>query len=238
MSLDWICIIQRGTHMSHKGEMITITGKDEFDFTAYQVATQGNRKGGLVLIQEIFGVTDHIKDLCDGYAARGFDVIAPSLYDRSEKGFQATYSQEDIQRSIGFASAFPIENVLDDVQLCIDLLKDKGPVNITGYCYGGSVVWLAACRCEGLAAASSYYGRFAVNYLEETPKCPVILHFGEHDKSIPMDEVNKMIAAYPDVPIHIYDADHGFNSDRRVNYDETAASLALDRTLSLFADKG
>lgn len=221
--------------MSHKGQMIEITGKDGFVFTAYDVAATSPRKGGLVLIQEIFGVTDHIKDLCDEYAARGFDVIAPSLYDRSEPGFQATYSPEDIQKSIGFAGEFPIENVLDDVQLCIDRLKDKGPVNITGYCYGGSVTWLAACRCENLAAASAYYGRFAVNYLEETPNCPVILHFGEQDKSIPMDEVNTMIAAYPDVPIHIYDADHGFNSDRRVNYDEAAAGLALERTLALFA---
>lgn len=222
--------------MSHKGQMIEITGKDGFVFAAYDVAAPGMRKGGLVLIQEIFGVTDHIKDLCDEYAERGFDVIAPSLYDRSEPGFQATYSPEDIQKSIGYAGEFPIEGVLDDVQLCIDRLKNKGPVNITGYCYGGSVVWLAACRCEGLAAASAYYGRFAVNYLEETPKCPVILHFGEQDKSIPMDEVNTMIAAYPDVPIHVYDADHGFNSDRRVNYNEAAAGLALERTLALFAE--
>lgn len=224
--------------MSHKGQMIEITGKDGFVFTAYDVAAQntleGPRKGGLVLIQEIFGVTDHIKDLCDDYAARGFDVIAPSLYDRSEPGFQATYSPEDIQKSIGYAGEFPIENVLDDVQLCIDRLD--GPVNITGYCYGGSVSWLAACRCDGLAASSSYYGGFSVNLLEETPKCPVILHFGEQDKSIPMEKVNKMIAAYPEVPIHIYDADHGFNSDRRVNYDEAAAGLALDRTLELFAE--
>lgn len=222
--------------MSHNGEMITIKGKDDFEFTAYEVAAEGARKGGLVLIQEIFGVTDHIKDLCDGYAGRGFDVIAPSLYDRSEPGFQATYSEEDIQTSIRLAGEFPIEGVLDDVQLCIDRLKDKGSVYITGYCYGGSVVWLAACRCESLAAASAYYGRLAVNFLEETLNCPAILHFGEHDKSIPMEEVHKMEAAYPDLPIYIYDADHGFNSDRRVNYDEASASLALDRTLALFAE--
>lgn len=221
--------------MSHKGAMITITGEDDFAFTAYEVAAVGERKGGLVLIQEIFGVTDHIKDLCDGYAARGFDVIAPSLYDRSEPGFQATYSDEDIQTSIRLAGEFPIVDVLDDVQLCIDRLAKKGPVYITGYCYGGSVVWLSACRCDRLNAASSYYGRHAVSFLEETPKCPVILHFGERDKSIPMEEVHKMEAAYPDLPIHIYDADHGFNSDRRVNFDQEAADLALERTLALFA---
>lgn len=222
--------------MSHNGAMITITGKDGFAFTAYEVTAIGTRKGGLVLIQEIFGVTDHIKDLCDGYAARGFDVIAPSLYDRSEPGFQATYSDEDIQTSIRLAGEFPIVDVLDDVQLCIDRLANKGPVYITGYCYGGSVVWLAACRCDRLNAASSYYGRHAVSFLEETPKCPVILHFGEQDKSIPMEEVHKMEAAYPDVPIYVYDADHGFNSDRRVNFDQEAADLALERTLALFAE--
>lgn len=226
--------------MSHKGEMITITGKDGFDFTAYEVLASGTRKGGLVLIQEIFGVTDHIKDLCDGYAERGFDVIAPSLYDRSQPGFQATYSEQDIQTSIRLAGEFPIVDVLSDVQLCIDRLADQmgdgGPVNITGYCYGGSVVWLAACRCDRLNAASSYYGRHAVSFLEETPKCPIILHFGEQDKSIPMEEVHKMEAAYPGLPIYIYNADHGFNSDRRVNYDEAAAILALERTLTLFTE--
>lgn len=220
--------------MAHKGSMTSFKGADGFDFTAYRVSAEGARKGGLVLIQEIFGVTDHIKDLCDDYAARGYEVIAPSLYDRAEPGFQATYSQDDINRSIELAGQFPVADVLGDVQLCIDAMKDAGPVYITGYCYGGGVTWLAACRCEGLSAASSYYGRYAVEFLEETPKCAVICHFGEQDKSIPMEKVNAMIAAYPDVPIYVYDADHGFNSDRRVNFDQTAADLALERTLALF----
>lgn len=222
-----------------QGRMITLEAPDGAAIGCYSVTAQAPRRGGLVLVMEIFGVTDHIKELCDGYAAEGFDVLSPALYDRMERDFEAAYSPEDIARSMKLRDGLKMETAIGDVQMCIDALKRRGaaPVFATGYCYGGSVVWVAACRCDGLAAVSSYYGRFVVDHVGETPKCPVVLHFGRNDKSIPMEWVERIQAAHPDVPVYVYEARHGFNSDRRTDYDATCARLARERTLALFHDQ-
>lgn len=226
--------------MAHKGKMVTLKSGDGAEILCYHVTAEGARpedkKGGLVLIMEIFGVTAHIKDLCDGYAARGYDVLSPQLYDRQVKDFQATYSQEDIQRSLELRAANSYENTVLDAQMCIDRLRADGneKVFITGYCYGGSVSWVAAARATGLDAASCYYGGAIKQFIGESPKCPTICHFGEKDHGIPMEDVREIEAAHPEVKIYVYDADHGFNSDRRNNYDKASAELALARTLALF----
>ncbi|MGB8363418.1 MAG: dienelactone hydrolase family protein [Rhizomicrobium sp.] len=224
--------------MTH-GKMIAMKMKDGAEIGVYRVEPTGARHGGLVLIQEIFGVTDHIKELCDGYAADGYEVLAPSLYDREAPGFQASYSPEDIQKAIKIARAdHAFDLSIADSQMCIDALKSKGPVFMTGYCYGGSVTWAAACRCDGLAAASGYYGSIIVQMAEWQPKCPTILHFGKHDHGIPMEAVEKVQKLHPDVNIYVYDAGHGFNSDRRTDYNEECAKLARQRTLDLFRANG
>jgi len=220
--------------MARNGEMIKLESGDGAHIGCYHAAAQGNCKGGLIVIQEIFGVTDHIKEVCDGFAARGYEVLAPQLFDRMEKDFQATYAAEDVERSKELAGKNPWDHVQMDVQMCIDRLKADGPVFMTGYCYGGSVCWVAACRCKDLTAASGYYGRLIVQFVDETPQCPIILHFGEHDGAIPMTDVHKIIEVHPDIPVYIYDAGHGFNSDRRDDYDKDCADLALKRTLELF----
>ncbi len=220
--------------MIRKGQTIELTSGDGAVIDCYHAQPSGERKGGLVLIMEIFGVTDHIKDMCDRFADEGYEVLAPALYDRQQKGFEVGYSPDDIELSLKLRADNPYENTILDAQMCIDFLKDKGPVFITGYCYGGTVAWLAACRCAGLAAAAGYYGGAIKDFIDETPHCPVILHFGEHDKSIPMDDVQRIKQAHPDVPIYIYDAGHGFNSDRRADYNEEAASLGRTRSLALF----
>lgn len=222
--------------MSRKGNMISLKSGDGVDVDCYHVRAEGARKGGLVLIMEIFGVTAHIKDLCDAYAARGYDVLSPQIYDRKVKGFEASYSQEDIQNSLKYRAEITTENFVDDVQMCVDKLKTDGNAKtfITGYCYGGTVAWVAACRVKGLNAASCYYGGAIKSFIGENPKVPTICHFGEKDHGIPMDDVRAIEKAHPDVKVYVYDADHGFNSDRRNNYDKTAADLALKRTLELF----
>lgn len=222
--------------MARKGTEITLTSGDGAEILCYHAKAEGTRKGGLVLIMEIFGVTAHIKDLCDDYAARGYDVLSPQLYDRQVKGFQATYSQEDIQTSLKLRAENSYENTVLDVQMCIDKLRADGceKVFITGYCYGGTVSWVAACRAKGLDAASCYYGGAIIQFIDESPICPTICHFGEKDHGIPMEDVRKIEKAHPEVKVYVYDADHGFNSDRRNNYDKAAAELALERTLALF----
>jgi carboxymethylenebutenolidase len=225
--------------MAPRGKIESMRMSDGAEIGVYRSAAVGPRRGGLVLIQEIFGVTDHIKEQCDLYAAQGYETLAPSLYDREEPGFEVGYGPEDRQKAIRIARGeHPFEVSVEDAQTCIDAMRNEGPVFIVGYCYGGSVVWAAACRCTGLAAASGYYGGNIAEMAEETPKCPTILHFGRQDAHIPPAVAENVKRLHPDVMVYLYDAGHGFNSDRRSDYNETAAELARERTLELFRANG
>jgi carboxymethylenebutenolidase len=215
------------------GENITLKSRfDGAEIGAYHVKPGDARRGGLVLCQEIFGVTGHIREVCDGFAEDGYEVIAPSFFDRLEKGFAAGYDEAGIAKGIEYSGATPWDQVQGDLQAAIEALD--GPVFVTGFCWGGAAAWLAACRCEGVAAAAAYYGRRITELVDETPKCPTILHFGREDASIPMEVVEFIMAAHPEVPAYIYDAGHGFVSDRRKDYHEDCARLARLRTLQLF----
>lgn len=225
--------------MTTRGSMIEMKMDDGATIGVYHVQPKGERRGGLVLIQEIFGVTDHIKEASDSYADEGYEVLAPALYDRVAPNFQATYEPDDIAKAIKVARelhSFP--QALNDSQTCIDALKAKGPVFITGYCYGGTVTWAMACRSPDLAAASGFYGGQIPSMADQTPNCPTILHFGRHDHGIPMEAVEKVAALHPEVDVHIYEAGHGFNSDRRTDYHAESAQLARERTLALFRANG
>lgn len=222
------------------GQMEKMTMSDGAEIGVYHVHPTGERRGGLVLIQEIFGITDHIRELCDDYAGDGYEVLAPALFDREHPGFEADYTGEDFQRAIELARQLhPFELSLKDAQTCIDALVGKGPVFMVGYCYGGSVCWFAATRLNGLTAASGYYGGQAPGGADEEPKVPVIMHFGRYDHGIPMEGVEKLAAKnWPKAAIYVYEAGHGFNSDRRKDYHEPSADLARERTLALFAANG
>jgi carboxymethylenebutenolidase len=219
------------------GETIGVTSPfDGFTLDAYHATPPDARRGGLLLIQEIFGVTDHIRELCDGFAEDGYEVIAPAFYDRLERGFAADYSPESIQKGVQYSQATPWDQVAADAQAAIDVLE--APVFVTGFCWGGAASWLVACRCEGVAAASCYYGRRISELVDETPRCPTILHFGKTDASIPMARVDEIRERHPELPIYLYEAGHGFVSDRRSDYDADSARLARLRTLALFANNG
>ena len=226
------------------GTMERMTMSDGAEINVYHVHPSGERRGGLVLIHEIFGVTDHIRELCDEYAGYGYEVLAPALFDREYPGFEADYTGEDFQRAVQLARELhPFELSLKDAQTCIDALVGAdgsgGPVFMVGYCYGGSVCWFGATRLKGLAAASGYYGSLIPGAADEEPRIPVILHFGRHDHGIPMEGVEKVIAKdWPNATVYVYEAGHGFNSDRRKDYHEPSADLALERTLELFRANG
>lgn len=220
--------------MSTRGQMIKMSMSDGASIDVYQVQAQGTRRGGLVLIQEIFGVTEHIRQQADAFADQGYEVWAPALFDREAPGLQLGRSAEDMQQAMKLARELhPFALSVADAQTCIQNLVPRGPVFITGYCYGGSVTWAVACRTEGLSAASGYYGSLIPGLAQETPQCATILHFGRQDQSIPMDGVDKVKAAHPAVPVHIYEAGHGFNGDGP-NHQSAAAALAFERTLALF----
>jgi len=220
------------------GSMIQLKSGDDAVIDAYHVEAIGERIGGLVLIMEIFGVTPHIKHLCDKFAEWGYEVISPALYDRTQKNFQSNYSPESLKEAIHLRDTNKLEFTIFDSQAAIDRMKDKGPVYITGFCYGGSIAWLAACRCTDLTAAAAYYGRLIVDFKDEQPLCPVILHYGNNDESIPMEDVHLVESAQPDVPVYIYDAGHGFQSDRPSHYDHHAATLSWERTVAFFMENG
>lgn len=225
--------------MAVRGRMIRMGMSDGAEIGVYHVEPKGERRGGLVLIQEIFGVTEHIREQCDLFADEGYEVLAPALYDREVPGFEASYSEEDVQRAIQVARQLhDFEVSLKDAQTCIDALKAKGPVFMTGYCYGGSVTWAMAARSGDLAAASGYYGGMIPTMANLEPKCPTILHFGAHDHGIPMGGVQRVAELHPEVAVHVYDAGHGFQSDRRTDYHEPSARLARERTLALFRAHG
>jgi len=216
------------------GKWISLRAADGATFDAWQEDAVGKRRGGLVLIMEIFGVTQHIRDLCGQWAKEGYEVVAPQLYDRIEKKVETGYGPDDVKRAIGLRAKNPIENPVMDVAACYQYLAPSGKVGVLGFCYGGSVTWVSACRVKGLAAASGYYGGQIKDHITETPMCPTILHFGERDKGIPMDGVRAVEKAHPDVKVYVYDADHGFVSDRPTHHDAKATALARERTLALF----
>jgi carboxymethylenebutenolidase len=219
------------------GEMIRMMMADGAEIGVYHAAATGERRGGLVLVQEIFGVTDHIRDLADEYAADGYEVIAPALFDREHPGFEADYGGDGLQRGIQLARELhPFEQSLSDAATCIDALKAKGPVFAVGYCYGGSVVWRLAQTNADLAAVSSYYGSMVPTLFKDSaPICPAIAHFGRFDSGIPMEGVDALIAlAHPTAEVFVYEAGHGFNSDRRKDFHEPSCDLAKERTLGLF----
>jgi carboxymethylenebutenolidase len=216
------------------GDTLLLTSPfDGFQFGAYRARPGDARRGGLVLIQEIFGVTAHIRELADAYAAEGYEVIAPSLFDRLAPGFAAAADAEGVRAGREYSEATPWDQVAGDLSACVAALA--APVFVTGYCWGGTAAWLAAARCEGVAAVSSFYGRRIPELIEEAPRCPTILHFGRRDASIPPEVVERIAEAYPDMPIHLYEAGHGFVSDRSADFNPDAARLAMLRTLQLFA---
>ncbi len=223
------------------GQMIRMQMSDGAMIAVYHAEAEGQRKGGLVLIQEIFGVTDHIRELCDEYAADGYEVLSPALFDREAPGFECDYTGPQFEHAVDLARKIhPFELSVADAMTCIDALKATGPVFMTGYCYGGSVTWRCAQLSGDLAAASSYYGgHVTTQFASDAPLCATICHFGRYDQGIPMDGVETLIAKqHPTAQIFVYDANHGFNSDRRKDYHEDSADLARKRTLGLFAACG
>ncbi|MBU1375520.1 MAG: dienelactone hydrolase family protein [Alphaproteobacteria bacterium] len=219
------------------GETITLAGTDGFEFSAYHEPAFTPHKGGVIVLQEIFGIDRHVRADVERWAKMGYEAIAPSLFDRLQRNFTAEHDPAGLQAGIGHARATPLDQALGDIAACRDFLnKHGGKVHVVGYCYGGSLAWLSAAKVEGLAAASSYYGSLVQANAALKPLCPVIVHLGRTDAGIPADDVAAAMAeSNPDVPVYIYEgAGHGFNNESPERYNAEAADLARHRTLELF----
>jgi carboxymethylenebutenolidase len=213
---------------------------DGFEFSALREDAQGRRRGGVVIIQEIFGLDKYVRDDVARWAAMDFEAIAPSMFDRQKPGFVVEHDAAGLQEGRQYATENGMDNPVSDVRACVDLLKDKGPVFMVGYCYGGSIAWLAAGKVPGLAAASCYYGGRINDALGLKLNCPTICHFGRKDSHIPADAIKAAIEkAHPDIPVYIYEnSGHGFNNAGRPDADPADAELARRRTVELFEANG
>jgi carboxymethylenebutenolidase len=216
------------------GETVRLaSAMDGFEFDAYRATVSDARRGGLVILHAIWGVTPHLRGLADDYAQLGYETLVPSLFDRFQRGFAERDTdpallarQMEFGRRTGWGA-----DVLDAVQAAIDALAP--PVFAMGFCFGGTVAWLAAARCTGLAGVASFYGGQIVDYLDETPQPPTILHLGKQDELIPPADVEKIRAAHPDLPVYMYEAGHAFVAPN--GYHEDSARLSKLRTLAHFS---
>ncbi len=213
------------------GTMIELKAADGHLFGAYRCEPAGKPRGGLVVVQEIFGVNSHIRAVADSFAADGYLVIAPAIFDRAKRNYDTGYTQPDIEAGLAIMQGLKWDNPLADVAAAIQSAKPAGKVGIVGYCYGGAVAWMAASRLSGLACAVPYYGGGIPNQIGEQPKCPVMFHWGETDHSIPLEAARRVAAAHPQAMSHYYKAGHGFNCDQRGSYHAESAKLARERTI-------
>jgi carboxymethylenebutenolidase len=221
------------------GNLIELTAKDGHKLGAYVATPDGRPRGGLVVIQEIFGVNPHIRWVCDGYAADGYHAIAPAIFDRNERGVELEYDGADRDKARAIRQSISNEEFLLDIAAALDAVKSAGKVGIVGYCLGGSLAWLSAARIPGFSAAIGYYGGSIAASLDEKPRCPVMLHFGETDPSIPLADAEKIKATLEPKgnSVFIYPvAGHAFNRYGNKAWHEPSATLARHRTLNFLRE--
>jgi carboxymethylenebutenolidase len=214
---------------------VELTASDGHKLKAWQAQPQGKPKGAIVVVQEIFGVNHHIRDVTERFAREGYLSIAPALFDRYERDFEVGYGPEGREKAMAFLPKLDIAKALLDTEAARAAVANAGKVGIVGFCFGGVVAWLGATRLK-FAASSCYYGSRIAALKGESPHCPVIMHFGAKDASIPPSDVEAIRNAQPNVPIYVYDADHGFSCDDRVTFDKAAHELAWSRTMKLFRE--
>ena len=217
------------------GSMIELKAADGHKLGAYRAEPAGKPRGAVVVIQEIFGVNSHIKSVADGYAADGYLAIAPAMFDRLQRGYDTGYSQPEIQAGIEVMQKLDWKNTLLDVDAAVKEAAKAGKVGIVGYCWGGTVSWVAAARASGLACSAPYYGGGMPGFMNEKPKVPTMCHFGELDQSPTLEQSKAIAKAHPEITAHFYPgAGHGFNCDQRGSYHAASAKLARQRTLEFF----
>ena len=221
------------------GDFLDLVAADGHRFAAYEARPDSTPRGQVVVIQEIMGVSRHIRNVCDRYADAGFRAVAPAMFDRLERNVDLDFDKPDEKEKgyelYGALHPTRLDEAMDDVQATVEFLRRDGKVGITGYCYGGLISWLAACRIE-IDCASCYYGQIKDAYLQEIPRCATICHFGAHDEWIPPSVPEMIREKHPGVGVFVYDANHAFNNDDLAQfYDASAATEAHERTLSLFA---
>jgi carboxymethylenebutenolidase len=219
------------------GATIRLTAADGHELDAYEVHPDRAR-ASIVVVQEIFGVNPHIRSVVDRYASFGYRAIAPALFDREQRGVELDYDADGVATGRELAGRIKWDPAISDTAAAVAHVAATGPVGVVGFCFGGSVAWLAAATLP-VAAAVGYYGGQIHDLIDRTPAVPTMLHFGELDGAIPLAHVDAIAAAHPDVPVHVYEgAQHGFSCDARSSYGHLPATIAWGRTLGFFVSNG
>ncbi len=216
------------------GKMIELTAADGHTLAAYRAEPAGKPRGAVVVIMEIFGVNSHIKSVADGYAADGYLAIAPAMFDRAQRNLDIGYTPADIETGRAIMQKVDMNKAMLDVDAAVAEAKSAGKIGIVGYCWGGTVTWVAASRTAGIACAAPHYPGGIANFADAAPKIPVMAHFGLQDQSPTPDAAKAVLAKHPSVDGHFYPAGHGFNCDQRGSYNADSAALARSRTLEFF----
>ena len=213
------------------GKQFSLTAGDRHKLGAYRADPQGTPKGGLVVVQEIFGVNHHIRAVCDRLAALGYAAGAPAGFDRFVRDFECGYTPDEIAHARSYLGNLNWDHMVADVTAAAADLKGVGPLGAIGFCMGGTAAFLAACRIPGLSAAVAYYGGMIGKFADEKPKCPLQMHFGEKDEGIPFGTVDEIKKKLPQAETYVYPgAAHGFYCDERASYNKASADLAWSRT--------
>jgi carboxymethylenebutenolidase len=214
---------------------LTLTAADGFRLSSFRADPAGPPRGRVVVLQEIFGVNRHIRSLCTRLAEAGYSALAPALFDRIRPGFQSGYSEPEVEEARKLIPLIDWKALMLDVDAAIAELAKDGPVAVMGFCMGGSVAFRAATQRDDLAAAICFYGGAIVKSADQAPRCPTQMHFGDHDASIPMSDIETIQTKRPDCEIHVYPAGHGFNCDERASHEPESARLAWQRSLDFLA---
>ena len=224
------------------GKMVDLSAADGQKVPAYVAEPAGKPRGAVVVLQEIFGLNSHIRNVADGYAQEGYLAVAPATFQRVKPGVELGYEAADMQQGFGYKMAvegLPAPGVMQDIQAAIDYAAQHsgGKVGIVGYCWGGLLTWRAACTLNGLAAAVPYYagGITQPEEIARQPRVPVMANLSDRDQWVPLDGVEAFKKAHPEVEVYVYPANHGFNCDQRAAWDAPSAKLARERTLAFFA---
>jgi carboxymethylenebutenolidase len=215
---------------------VTLTATDGHALKAHVAHPAQPSQAGVVVVQEIFGLNAHIRAVTDGYAADGFIAMAPALFDRQKPGIELGYSEADMTEGFGYKTAAGNDAPLLDIAAAVAWLRSQGvtKVGVVGYCWGGLLTWLSASRVAGVNACVPYYGGGMPDFKDEKPQCPVMAHFADQDRWIPLEAIAAFQAAQPGVQTHLYSAHHGFNCDQRGAWEPNSAKLARERTLAFF----
>ncbi len=216
------------------GENIKLTASDGHSFDAYRAAPEGAPKGGVVVIQEIFGVNSHVRDVADSFAADGYLAIAPAVFDRQEANVELGYDGDSMTAARALKDNASYEAAVLDLNAAVEAASAGGKVGTVGYCWGGTLSYLCGTRVPGVSASVVYYGGQIIPFNDEKLQTPCLMHFGERDAGIPLSDVDAIKAAHPEADVNMYPADHGFNCGDRGSFDQPSAALARERTDAFF----